>query len=593
MTDNKTDVIICGSGSAGLCAAVWLSRYNIHFKILERRPGPLDVGQADGVQTRTVEIFDSLGIGEDLLKEAYHVMELAFWNSEGDPEGKIRRSHFAPDKEPALSHRPHVILNQARMHALLLSQVKENSVEYGCEVTGVEVDSEAAQSGSHCVKVTARKGGKEQVWRAKYVLGCDGAHSTVRRSLGFKMIGDSTDAVWGVMDVFPRTDFPDIRKKCLLLSSAGNMVIIPREGDYMVRLYMELPTGTEATHVTLEDLHQLARRIFHPHTMDIANTTWWSVYVIGQRLADRFHQDYRVFLTGDACHTHSPKAGQGMNVSLQDGYNIGWKLGHVLTGRAVPEILQTYVSERQSTAEELIKFDTYFTRVFSSKYRKEHGVSAEHFAEQFVKSGRYTAGQGIRYGPSLIVQPTQEGSSSSPLAGGFVVGTRFPSAQAVRYSDAKTVQLLSELKSNGSWHVVVFAGDLCQAGDRERLRTLSGQLQNIAGQFTTADVEPDSVIESILVLRMKRVDIQAEWIPGVFTPVGGKWKIKCLHKVFVDDESYDSGHGHAFEKYGIDPSRNDAIVVVRPDQYIAKICSFNEVESIRDFFLQFLSPAKD
>ncbi|KAI0593276.1 FAD binding domain-containing protein [Biscogniauxia sp. FL1348] len=591
MTNNKADVIICGSGSAGLCAAVWLSRYNIDFKILERRPGPLDVGQADGVQTRTVEIFDSLGIGEDLLKEAYHVMELAFWNSEGGPEGKIRRSHFAPDKEAALSHRPHVILNQARMNALLLSQVKENSVEYGCEVTGVELDSEAAKSGAHCVKVTAQKDGKEQVWQAKYVLGCDGAHSTVRRSLGFKMVGDSTDAVWGVMDVFPRTDFPDIRKKCVLLSSAGNMVIIPREGDFMVRLYMELPTGTEAGQVALEDLHQLARHIFYPHTMDIADTAWWSVYVIGQRLADHFHRDYRIFLTGDACHTHSPKAGQGMNVSLQDGYNIGWKLGHVLTGRAIPEILQTYVSERQSTAEELIQFDTYFTKLFSSKYRREHGISAEHFAEQFVKSGRYTAGQGIRYGPSLIVQSKQGGSPT--LAEGFVVGTRFPSSQVVRYSDAKTVQLLTELKSNGSWHVVVFAGDLCQAENRERLNNLSSQLQRIATQFTPKDTESDSVIENILVLRMKRVDIQAEWIPGVFTPVGGKWKIKCLHKVLVDDESYDSGHGHAFEAYGIDINRNEVIVLVRPDQYIAKVCSFDEVETIREFFLQFLTPIRE
>ncbi|KAI5927649.1 FAD binding domain-containing protein [Camillea tinctor] len=591
MVNNKTDVIICGSGSAGLCAAVWLTRYNVDFKILERRPGPLDVGQADGVQTRTVEIFDSLGIGEDLLKEAYHVMELAFWNSEGDPEGKIRRSHFAPDKEAVLSHRPHVILNQARMNALLLSLVNGNSVEYGCDVTGVELDGEAAKSGSHCVKVTALKDGKEQIWQAKYVLGCDGAHSTVRRSLGFKMVGDSTDAVWGVMDVFPRTDFPDIRKKCVLLSSAGNMVIIPREGDYLVRLYMELPMGTEAAQVTIEDLHQLARRIFHPYTIDIADTTWWSVYMIGQRLADHFHHGYRIFLTGDACHTHSPKAGQGMNVSLQDGYNIGWKLGHVLTGRASPEILKTYVSERQRTAEELIKFDTYFTKLFSSKYRKENDISAEHFAEQFVKAGRYTAGQGILYGPSLIVQSKHEASPSS--AEGFVPGTRFPSAQVVRYSDAKTVQLLTELKSNCSWHVVVFAGDLRQAVNRERLEKLSVKLESIRNQFTPLDAESDSVIESILVLRMQRAYILPEWIPDIFTPVIGEWKIKCLHKVLVDDESYDSGHGHAFKKYGIDPDKNKTIVLVRPDQYIATICSFDEVEIIRDFFLGFLTSTRE
>lgn len=114
------------------------------------------------------------------------------------------------------------------------------------------------------------------------------------------MLGDSTDAIWGVMDVFPRTDFPDIRKKSVLQSDAGNLVLIPREGDAMVRLYIELP-DKEASDVTLEYLHERARLIFRPHTMEIAKTAWWSAYAIGQRLADHFHKDHRVFLTGDAC----------------------------------------------------------------------------------------------------------------------------------------------------------------------------------------------------------------------------------------------------------------------------------------------------
>ena len=121
------------------------------------------------------------------------------------------------------------------------------------------------------------------------------------------MIGDSSDAVWGVTDVYPQTSFPDIRKKVSIRSDAGHLIIIPREGGSLARFYIELPPGTIAKDVTRADIHQAAQRIFHPYQLEIADTFWWSAYSIGQRLADHFTKDNRVFLTGDACHTHSPK----------------------------------------------------------------------------------------------------------------------------------------------------------------------------------------------------------------------------------------------------------------------------------------------
>lgn len=306
-----------------------------------------------------------------------------------------------------------------------------------------------------------------------YREGCDGAHSTVRKSLGFQMIGDSHDAMWGVMDVYPRTNFPDIRKKVLINSEAGNMVIIPREGDYLVRFYMELPKyAGAAADITLADLHEKARLIFRPYEMEFADTTWWSAYAIGQRQADHFTAAHRVFLTGDACHTHSPKAGQGMNVSLQDGYNLGWKLSAVLRGRAGPELLQTYVSERQKVAADLIEFDRHFTQLFSTAYRKEHGITPEQFREQFVRSGRYTAGQALKYDESTIV--CLEGARGS--AKRLEVGMRFPSAQVVRVCDAKAMQLTKALPSDSSWHIVVFAGDIHDSKASARLNQVSHSL---------------------------------------------------------------------------------------------------------------------
>ncbi|KAJ4286587.1 hypothetical protein N0V88_007949 [Collariella sp. IMI 366227] len=569
----KVDVLICGSGSAGLCAAVWLARFGINYKILEKRDGPLKIGQADGVQTRTVEIFDSFGIAEDLLKESYHVLEVAFWSHlEAAKEGidGIKRTRYSMDKETEVSHQPHVILNQARLNAMMMEELKKGvvaqPVEYECEVKGVEVDDAAAKDqDTYPVRVTAVTDGKEKIYQAKYVLGCDGAHSIIRRSLGYKMVGDSTDSVWGVMDIFPQTEYPDIRKKCVINSAAGSILIVPREGDSMVRFYTELPEGTKVSDVSLERLQNHARLVFKPYKMDFAETAWWSAYAIGQRRADFFHKNHRVFLTGDACHTHSPKAGQGMNVSLQDGYNIGWKLGMVLKGLARPELIETYVLERERTATELIEFDRGFTKLFNSKYREENNVTPQMVSDQFVKAGSYTAGQAVRYDPSAV---TVVGEQDKEIAAKVTVGMRFPSAQVVRFCDAKAMQLVKGLPADGQWYVVSY-------GVVAHITQVAQLLEETAKRFTPSGAYPDSVIDRVLVIASDRMKVEQEEIPAFFTPVTGKWAMKCLNKVYADDESYNSGHGHTYEAYGIDPKKG-ALVVVRPDHYVAKVAALEE-----------------
>lgn len=170
---NKTPVLIVGSGSAGIFAATWLARYNIPFTLLESRSGPMEIGQADGVQCRTVEIYESFGVSEELLREAYHILEVCFW---GEAEkGGIEKKSRAMDTQNGLSYMPHVILNQARMNGLMLGVLQKlgagKEIEYGWSVKTVEVDeSAAANPDAYCCKVVAEKEGKEEVWLAKYVL---------------------------------------------------------------------------------------------------------------------------------------------------------------------------------------------------------------------------------------------------------------------------------------------------------------------------------------------------------------------------------------------------------------------------------------
>ncbi|KAF5972880.1 phenol 2-monooxygenase [Fusarium coicis] len=578
MESEKVQVIICGGGSAGLTAAIWLARFNIDFKILERRPGPLEIGQADGVQCRTVEIFENLGISERLLEEAYHVMEVAFWSPD-DNQGLVRKD-LAYDTEEGLSHQPHLILNQARINDLMLQEIIRlrgngtSGVLYNSQVEGVRI----VEDEEYPVEVVTMRNGEPYRYRAKYAIGCDGAHSTVRKSLGFKMVGDSSDSVWGVMDIYPITNFPDIRKKAMLQSkNDGNLMIIPREGDELVRFYIELP-GTSARDVTEQDLINKVKRIFHPFDIDIAKTVWWSAYVIGQRLADHFTKDHRIFLTGDACHTHSPKAGQGMNVSLQDGFNIGWKMAHVLTGRAPPSVLETYVLERQQTAQQLIEFDRSFSKLFSSEHRKANGITAKDFHDKFVETGRYTAGMATKYKPSILTSVDENDNS---VALGLTVGMRFPSAPVVRLSDTKPMQLNRNLAADGRWHVLIFcSGDFARKG----LHEAATELSNLNGIFTPAGESADEVFSHTLLIKAERKTIEMGQLPEVFFPHTGPYNLRNVHRVFVDDTNpYMLGCGQAFSKYGI-KAEQGAIVVVRPDLYTARILSLSQITELFTFF---------
>ena len=171
----KVDVFICGSGSAGLSAATWLARSGIDCKIVDCRSGPLQFGQADGSQVRSVEIFESFGLIDGLLREGYHNVEVAFWNLDGKGGGVVR-TRSAAATHPGLSHLPRVILSQARVHGMLLEAIKRfggPEVDYGYRVLEVNVDEEKLNGPDpYPVSVVTEKAGRQETFEAKYVLVC-------------------------------------------------------------------------------------------------------------------------------------------------------------------------------------------------------------------------------------------------------------------------------------------------------------------------------------------------------------------------------------------------------------------------------------
>jgi phenol 2-monooxygenase (NADPH) len=614
----ETDVLIIGCGPAGLVLAAQMASFpDIKTVVIDRKDGPLEVGQADGVACRTVEMFEAFGLADRLVNEGYWVNEVAFWRPDPQERTKITRTGRIDDVEEGLSEMPHVIVNQARMLDYLLGHMRRSGSRlepfYGLHASDIEIDTSG--SSEYPVTVTMQhmkefeESGETSTIRAKYVVGCDGSRSGTRTAIGRELAGDPMNVSWGVVDAFAVTDFPDVRLKCAIHSAnQGNILIIPREGGYMVRFYIELDNVRdkemlENRSVTPEKLATVANRILDPYTLDLKDVGWWAVYEIGQRLCDKFDDVPetematrlpRVFIAGDACHTHSAKAGQGMNVSMADTWNLGWKLGAVLRGTAKPELLHTYSEERQKIAKQLIDFDREFAKMFSAHPTKSgdaadegiEGIDPEEFQQYFITQGRFTAGVATRYAPSMITADAM----FQHLAEGFPVGMRFHSSPVIRLADAKPVHLGHVARADGAWRIYIFANRNDPASRNSHFRELCEFLESDASpikRFTPAGADPDSVIDIRAVFQQGHRDLAVDKMPAVLLPRKGKFGLIDYEKMFCPDPKADD----IFDRRGVNRDTG-CIVVVRPDQYVSEVLPLHGHDALADFFNGILTDAK-
>ncbi|KAI8938376.1 hypothetical protein NX059_004271 [Plenodomus lindquistii] len=647
--ESKCDVLIVGAGPSGMMLLAWFARMGINARIVDKRGTKIYAGQADGLQLRSLEIFDSFGFADRVWKEANHMIE-----NPGE-DGVIRRSDRVPDMPPGLCRFQQIVLHQGRIERFFLDHIKKHSkdtlhVERGVlpELLHVAEDCDNHSPDNYPITVQLRylseeeakpaqtngsgagdglfrsnlaeddtddlisrskeKVGMTETVRAKYVVGADGAHSWVRRQLGFKLEGEPTDYIWGVLDIIPITDFPDIRMRCAVHSAAsGSMMVIPRENK-LVRLYIQLNEikldangRADRSNITPDFIIKAAQKILSPYKLTYEHCHWFTAYQIGQRVGTNYDLKSRVFLAGDAVHTHSPKAGQGMNVSMHDTYNLGWKLGLVVKGIAQPWILKTYQSERRRIAQDLIAFDHKFSRLFSGRPAKnvldEEGVSMEEFKQTFLKGkedltpwGRipltllgnlFASGLFVEYGASMLVakpgDATEQGDGTDvssrtntvgkqELATGIPMGVRFPNCKVLNQSDARPWDFQQLLRSDGRFRIIVFAGNIVDEKQSARLRAFCERM--VASSFLVPHLHKNIAVLTLHSAKRTEVELLRDF-PDVLHPFDAKtgWDYDA---VYVDDVSYHEGYGDAYTNYGVNRAEG-CVVVTRPDQHVGYI----------------------
>ncbi|KAK4197635.1 FAD binding domain-containing protein [Triangularia verruculosa] len=626
------DLLIVGAGPAGLALANWFRDTDITVLLVDKKPGPTPRGQAEGLKSTTNEIFDSYGIGPQITAESWRLEEIACWGMRKDGAEGIVREQVIPDRVEELGKPRETMLQQSRVeHHMLQNILPHNNIEirYNTIPVAVEVDIACGhEADAYPVTVWLKKVNndattlnghatnginghesngqmnndqnghytngtdtnedhtfKERV-SAKYIVGCDGARSWLRKQLNVILEGDLTDSVFGVVDMVPKSNFPDIRRVCYLRAASGTILLVPRS-NREVRMYIPVESGTalpDPKDLTFDRIMDATRKIIAPYTMDVGSVSWWSAYRVRQRVGNYFSRlNERAFLVGDTVHTHSPKAGQGMNTSIQDAYNLGWKLrlaleGQVRSPSARQDLLRTYESERRPVALDLIAFDKGFLKLFAAPSAR--------FDTEILQALKFTTGLSIRYPPSCAVQLPKgvEQLGPSLLKADLVPGKRLPDFRAVYQADGVPTWMHKRLSATGQFRVVIFAGDITDPARLERLLVVGrylGENESLK-HLTMTRPGKQPLVEVLVVHCADRDQVDFLALPEVYRP----WSEESGYdycRVFADVESVHDGHGRAYERLEIDPAVG-CMVVVRPDGYIGAVLDVDDVDGVRTYF---------
>lgn len=357
MKTTKADVLIVGAGPTGLSLACQLIRHGVEFLILDRNETTTPHSKAIGVQARTLEIYEQVGLAEPLIAQGA-VAERARLVVGGEVRGEIEFAEIGRGMSPY----PYVlIVEQGRHEKLLHDFIRANGREVRWR-TRLE-DFTQDESGVRARIFGAE--GEEEIVEAKFLVGCDGAKSPVRHALGLEFEGSTSGRMFYVADVRIDWQFPHDALTVFLMKR-NLLAFFPMTGEGQWRIVGTFPEefAGEEGEVLYEEIEAQIKRDAEID-LDITRVNWFSTYKVHSRHVDSFSSG-RCFLAGDSAHIHTPAGAQGMNTGIQDGYNLAWKLAFVLKGRAGARVLETYDEERLENAKNLLKTtDRFFNFVAS------------------------------------------------------------------------------------------------------------------------------------------------------------------------------------------------------------------------------------
>jgi 2-polyprenyl-6-methoxyphenol hydroxylase-like FAD-dependent oxidoreductase len=542
-------VLVVGAGPTGLTLACDLRRRGLAVRVVERLPMPELKSRGKGVQPRTLEVFDDLGVVDQVIE--------AGWSRDLRVRWYVQRELLLdlhlPGRDP-LPDTPHpnlVLIPQWRTEQVLRERLADlgGTVEWNRELVDLEQEGDGVLA-----RVATSPDGAVETIRAAWVVGCDGGHSRVRGLLGLALEGNSREERFLFGDV-------DIEG----LEPAGSGFVWFDGGEYLAaspfrglrswQVQASLPATADGTEEP-ESL-ELLQRLFTERSglshVRLSHPTWLSTWHSNVRLVDRYRVG-RVLVAGDAAHLHSPVGGQGMNTGIQDAYNLGWKLGLVVRGRASDRLLDTYEEERRPIAQAVLSgSDLGYRAVFGADpvttFLREHvltpalGVPAVQrailggvseldldYREGSLAEDHRTPGTGTRWRPG---QDDERAGAVDQVrfARGVRAGDRAPDGAVQDAATGQPRRLFDALRGPRS-ALLLFDGEARTDDGYARLARIADGVERLSG----ADVRPWVVV----------------WGPQLPAELAGR-------RVLLDPD------GETHRRYG---ATAEALYLVRPDGYV-------------------------
>ncbi|KAL8919285.1 MAG: hypothetical protein Q9208_006850 [Pyrenodesmia sp. 3 TL-2023] len=525
--EDEVDVLICGAGPVGLLIAYCLARYHVSTSVVEQHDKIKQTmyGRAAMFAPRSLEMLDRLDITDALGQIGF-----VFRGQKYYQEGKMVEHLSTP-----------------------MTGVEGTFYDYGliCRQRFTEAAIREPTPGL--------VGTKSTITRRKYLIGADGGSSTVRSLAGIAFPGERNSRYWVRIDGRVRTDMPSARSFCGLNSPTHGSILWAPLDHSSTRVGFALPPKVWEQHgrgITQETVMAQAVEALHPFSLEFDSVEWWTVYSVGQRLAESYCAKERIFLAGDAAHTHSSGAGQGMNTGLHDAVNLSWKLAGGIKGYFTPDVLASYEQERRPVAQNIIEQDRLISVLVGGEIpealRAEGKDAPTLLAEVYRRNVKLNTGLGIEY----EVDGTVNVAPCEDLKIGLRAGSRAPDVLVQRPGPRVPVRLLSLIKN--------------EAVRIKKLRDYLDGEEGLTSRYSPA-------LFGFLTLIAKANDNgAAEEIIGC--PGFGNML-------------YDAD-GSAHESYGIEKSQG-AVVILRPDGAMGTAVRLEDGKRMGMYFDGFLKKGRD
>ena len=461
LSANDTDVLIVGAGPTGLTLACELARLNIRLRIIEASSEPQKGSRGKGIQPRTLEVFDNLGIVERVI--AHGRMAMPMWSTDGKGDS-TRRGGQVPPPKPDVPYGASLITPEWRIEESLREKLATwgVEVEFGARLVSFEQSQDV-------VSATVTLGEGQTVLSARWLIGCDGGHSLVRKQAGVDFAGETLEDIR--MIVADVTADGISRDAWHVWSHAEGMVALcplPSTGEFQFQAGIAPGQDSE---LSLRNLQNILERRAARKDIKLHAPSWSSLWRANVRIVDRYRVG-RVLVAGDAAHIHSPAGGQGMNTGIQDAHNLGWKLAAVLKG-AAPALIDTYQEERLPVAASVLGLSNELMRK----------VMATHSFGAARDDGR-TLQLGVGYRASSLSRDDRSETA------GLRAGDRAPDATGLVTQVGAT--RLFELLRGAHFTLLVFGETPDLTDIRSRLPWLDLRTLRIVGDLHG----PDDVIDS-------------------------------------------------------------------------------------------------